>query len=95
MPTVSAARGCSPTARRRRPQVVLKRKSQAATTRNSAIQVIRFWLSNTLPMPVAIELTPGIFCSTQLIASSTCFSTGTFAMWTFGIVGVFGVPVSP
>ena len=76
MPTVSAARGCSPTARRRRPQVVRKRNTQAASTSNSAIHVIRFCTSKTLPMPLAIELTPGIFCSTQLIASSTCCSTG-------------------
>ena len=35
MPTVSAARGCSPTARSRRPQAVRKRKNQLATTSTS------------------------------------------------------------
>ena len=57
--------------------------------------VIRFWVSNTLPTPLAIDRRPGIFCSTQLMISSSWWSTGTFAMCTVGIVGVFGVPLSP
>jgi hypothetical protein len=42
MPTVSAARGCSPTARSRRPQGVRKTKNQLNATSASANQIIRF-----------------------------------------------------
>ena len=48
-PTVSAARGFSPTERSRRPQRVRNRKKVSAGTSASPIQVIRFASPNAAP----------------------------------------------
>ena len=50
MPTVSAARGCSPTARSRRPQGVRVRKIQITTTSTNASQTIRLRSPKMSPM---------------------------------------------
>ena len=62
MPTVSAARGCSPTARMRSPIGVWKSTTWMATMSTNSSQIIRFSDPKTPAMPGMLRM-PGMLMS--------------------------------
>jgi hypothetical protein len=75
MPTVSAARGCSPQARMRRPSGVLNMTKYETTTSAIAAQIIRF------RCPKASEKNPWLLLLVRFTSGICEMPVGTLLPW--------------